>query len=160
MNDELPDVETGEPVEEAEGAEQPFDPFDRGQAIEAKRQRQAKLARVFAGPTPAPEAGGDLDTLVEAVAQRVLERLASEDKPEPEPDPLTAATRDRLARKQALADVLRGRPAAPAEPDARPRSGGFDGGARTLAPAAPESHDQWLGRILSERRSHGAHGFS
>jgi hypothetical protein len=129
MNDELPDDETGEPVEDAEDAEQPFDPFDRGQAIEAKRQWQAELARVFGGPVPAPEAGGDLDTLADAVAERVLERLAGEDKPK-------------------------------REPDARPGGGGFDGGARASAPAAPESHDQWLGRILSERRSHGAHGFS
>jgi hypothetical protein len=158
MNDELPDVETGEPVEDAEDAEQPFDPFDRGQAIEAKRQRQAELARAFGGPTPAPEAGGDLDTLADAVAERVLERLAGEDKPEP--DPLIAATLHGQARKQALGDLLAGRASTPAEPDARPGGGGFDGGARVSAPAAPESHDEWLGRILSERRTHGAHGFS
>ena len=52
LNDQLPKLDSCEPVEEVE---QPFDPFDCGQAIEAKRQRQAELARALCGPASAGE---------------------------------------------------------------------------------------------------------
>jgi hypothetical protein len=134
MNDELAGVDVGN-VEKAE----PFDLFG-GAAIERKRARQRELAVVFSGPPPAPEDGGDLDTLADAVAERMLERLAGEDAPEPT-DPLTGAALDKLARKQAFTDLLRGRQARPR--DEQRRFGSFDGGARQ-APARPQTHEAWL----------------
>jgi hypothetical protein len=106
----------------------------------------------------------ELERSADAFAEFLAER-GREEEAEPETDLLPGLLGGggaaKAQRQQAVLAALHGRPATPpAEPDSRPGGGGFDGGARTSAPAEPESHDQWLGRILSERRTHGAHGFS
>jgi hypothetical protein len=90
----------------------------------AKQAHREYLGAIFAPPEP--EATDDeavLDMFVDAVAERIIERL---DQPEPEPEPQAAGA---------------------------PARGGFDGGARSRHPRArrPETHAETLVRILRSR---------
>jgi hypothetical protein len=90
----------------------------------AKQAHREYLGAIFAPREP--EAADDealLDTFVDAVAERIIERL---DQAEPEPEPRAAGASGR---------------------------GGFDGGARPGQPSArrPETHAETLVRILRSR---------
>jgi hypothetical protein len=86
------------------------------------------------------------------------QRLAAIFAP-PEPEP-TADAIDELAEAVAERIVERIQ-AVEVEPDpAGPsRGSGFDGGARASLPSGPESHDEWLTRVLRERRADRGAGF-
>lgn len=75
----------------------------------------------------------------------------------------TDVARAQAARKQALVDLFIGRTQAQQRgADGRYASGGYDGGARADGdpPRERESHGQWLGRVLRERRADvGGAGF-
>jgi hypothetical protein len=66
---------------------------------------------------------------------------------------ITAALAAKAARRAELRKLLTGRAAPTARTGARANARGFDGGARTPAPRAPESHEDWLIRLL---RTHPA----
>jgi hypothetical protein len=72
----------------------------------------------------------------------------------PEPEPAAEeATLDELA--DVVAERIVEKLAAEPEPEQEPAGpgGAFDGGARANMPGPPESHNQWLTRVLRERRA-------
>jgi hypothetical protein len=88
----------------------------------AKAKNQQRLAAIFAPPEPEPsDADAALDELVDAVAERIVERVQAVEV-EPTPEGRAAG---------------RGSTEAPGPAGRRRR----------------ESHDEWLTRVLRERRA-------
>jgi hypothetical protein len=78
----------------------------------------------------------------------------------PEPEPADDEVMlDELA--DSVAERILAKLAAELEPEQEPAGaeGGFDGGARASLPPPPESHNQWLTRVLRERLADRGAGF-
>jgi hypothetical protein len=90
----------------------------------------------------------ELETSAAALAKLLGERR-DQGRAADAPDPFTGAAIAKRARQQALAAALTGR--TPRPRDARGRFTGFDGGARQRVARRPETHDEWLVKLLRTR---------
>jgi hypothetical protein len=88
----------------------------------------------------------ELEQSATALAELVGERHEQE-----APDFFAAAAAAKAERKRALVDLVTGR--TQPQRDEQGRYTGFDGGARQSLPAKPESHEQWLVKVLRSRRA-------
>ena len=91
----------------------------------------------------------ELERSAHALAKLVAARAEPEpERAEPAAGLFSAAACEKARRQRALTEALHGRPRHQRERFAA-GSASFDGGARTLPPK-PESHDEWLTRLLVE----------
>jgi hypothetical protein len=120
--------------------------------------QELRLAAAAAHGLPARAAtllDGDTVEEIEAQAERLAALVA---KHNPNPEPRTVFEFGRVqkeARRRSLIDALSGHPQQLRDEPGRfaAGAGGFDGGARPLAPAEPLTHEQ----VLAEALRTGSH---
>jgi hypothetical protein len=120
----------------------------RAEAVAARGLDPAAVSFVTGATVEQIEASAD--DLARVIGQR-------EDAQHEQPagsDVFSRAAEDKQRRREAFLSALVGRPQPqPRDEQGRFASGGFDGGSRTPPPSPPESHEDWLLRLL---RTHPA----